>query len=137
MRVGYAFGAPGTIRPFDRIRNQFGVGRMAQAAALAALADQDHVASVVAEVAEGRKDYAALAGELGFTALPSATNFVAIDVGGRERAVAILGRLLEREGVFIRMPGVAPLNRCIRVTIGPRPERQRFAEAMRRVVADL
>jgi histidinol-phosphate aminotransferase len=137
MRVGYAFGAPSTIRPFDRIRNQFGVGRMAQAAALAALADQDHVARVVAAVAEGRADYTTIAAELGFKTLPSATNFVAIDVGGSTCARAILAALLEREGVFIRMPGAAPLDRCIRVTVGRQADRAAFAAAFRRVVAAL
>ena len=137
MRVGYAFGAPETIRPFDRIRNQFGVGRMAQAAALAALADQDHVASVVAAVAAGREEYTLLARELGFTALPSATNFVTIDVGGSACAKTLLAALLEREGVFIRMPGTAPLDRCIRVTVGRPKERAIFAAAFRRVVACL
>ena len=137
MRVGYAFGAPETIRPFDRIRNQFGVGRMAQAAALAALADQGHVASVVAAVAAGRDEYAALARELDCTPLPSATNFVTIDVGGSACAKTILSALLEREGVFIRMPGAAPLDRCIRVTVGRPQERAVFAAAFRRVVAGL
>jgi histidinol-phosphate aminotransferase len=137
MRVGYAFGAAGTIRPLDRIRNQFGVGRMAQAAALAALADQDHVASVVAAVAAGRDEYAQLARELGFTPLPSATNFVTIDVCGNACAKTVLGALLEREGVFIRMPGAAPLDRCIRVTVGRPEERAIFAAAFRRVVAGL
>ena len=137
MRVGYAFGAPEVIRPFDRIRNQFGVGRMAQAAALAALADQDHVASVVAAVAAGRDEYAALARELGFQALPSATNFVAIDVGSGVCAKTMLGALLEREGVFIRMPGTPPLDRCIRVTVGRPADRAAFAAAFRKVVAAL
>ena len=137
MRVGYAFGAPETIRPFDRIRNQFGVGRMAQAAALAALADQDHVASVVAAVAAGREEYAALARELGCTPLPSATNFVAIDMGDGARARRALDHLVEHENVFIRMPGVAPLDRCIRVTVGRPQERAVFAAAFRRVLAGL
>lgn len=137
MRVGYALGAPELVRPFDRIRNQFGVGRVTQAAALAALADQDFVAGVVESTAQGKRDYAALAERHGFRALPSATNFVAIDVGTVERARAILAGLLEREGVFIRMPGVAPLNRCIRVTVGRAEDRPRFAEAFSRVVAAL
>jgi histidinol-phosphate aminotransferase len=137
MRVGYALGAPELVRPFDRIRNQFGVGRISQAAALAALADQDFVASVVAATAEGKCHYARLATEHGFRALPSATNFVAIDVGSVERARAILAALLECHGVFIRMPGVAPLNRCIRVTVGRAEDRARFAQAFGRVVASL
>ena len=102
------------------------------------MADQDFVAGVVAATAEGKRDYARLAAEHGFAALPSATNFVAIDVGSVERARAILLALLEREGVFIRMPGVAPLNRCIRVTVGRAEDRTRFAEGrFGRVVSTL
>jgi histidinol-phosphate aminotransferase len=95
------------------------------------------MAEVVAASAEGKREYADLAAEFGFQALPSATNFVAIDVGSAERARAILTALLEREGVFIRMPGVAPLNRCIRVTVGRAEDRARFAEAFRRVASVL
>jgi histidinol-phosphate aminotransferase len=50
--------------------------------------------------------------------LPSATNFVTIDLGrdgGHARRV--LDEMAAR-GVFIRMPGVAPLDRCIRISLG-------------------
>jgi histidinol-phosphate aminotransferase len=54
---------------------------------------------------------------LGLTPLPSATNFLTIDVGGKPRADALLEALLDR-GVFVRKPWHAPLDRCIRITIG-------------------
>ena len=129
LRVGYAVAEEGAIRALDKVRNHFGVGRVAQAGALTALSDEDHLAAVIAAVAEGRNAYADLAASMGLNALPSATNFVAIDVGGAGRAQATLERLQER-GVFVRMPGVAPLNRCIRVTVGMEAERQLFAEAL-------
>ena len=50
--------------------------------ALASLRDPEFVAGVIAEVAAGRDEYARLAGSLGLVPLRSATNFVAIDVGG-------------------------------------------------------
>jgi histidinol-phosphate aminotransferase len=34
------------------------------------------------------------------------------------------------EGVFIRMPGVAPLNRCIRVSVGPEKELDLFEASL-------
>jgi histidinol-phosphate aminotransferase len=132
LRVGYAMADPELIRAIGKIRNHFGVNRFAQAAAMAALDDPGFTAGVVAEVARGRADYAALADECGGTALPSATNFVTIDVGGVVRARAML-QALEAAGVFIRMPAVAPLNRCIRVTVGPAADRARFAEIFRSV----
>jgi histidinol-phosphate aminotransferase len=132
LRVGYAMAEPTLIQAIGKIRNHFGVNRFAQAAAMAALDDPAFTAGVVAEVAHGRADYARLATDCGMAPLPSATNFVAIDVGDAERAKAIL-QALEAEGVFIRMPWVAPLNRCIRVTVAPPPDRARFAEILRDV----
>jgi histidinol-phosphate aminotransferase len=81
LRVGYALAAPEVARSFDKIRNHFGVGRIAQAGALAALADRGWLESVVARVAAGRARIAAIAAENGLRALPSAANFVAVDCG--------------------------------------------------------
>lgn len=127
-RVGYAVAPRETITGLNKIRNHFGVNRIAQAGALASLADETFVASVVEQVRVGRDDYHALARRLGLPSIPSATNFVCIDVGGGDRARAILARLQD-DGVFVRMPGVAPLDRCIRVTVGTPQERRVFAEA--------
>src|ERR1051325_2350654 len=85
-RIGYAITASETVAAFNKIRVQFGVNRVAQAGALASLRDQEFVSSVVAAVATGRQEYAALAVKLGLASLPSATNFVAIDMGSFERA---------------------------------------------------
>lgn len=118
LRVGYAIGHAEVIRAYDKVRNHFGVTRIGQEAAIAALADQAHLSSVVEKVDRSRKRISAIAGSCGLKPLPSATNFVTIDCGrDAAYAKAILDGLLAR-GVFVRMPGVAPLNRCIRVTAG-------------------
>ena len=118
LRVGYALGAESTIAAFDRIRDHFGVGRVGQAGALAALADPDHLADVVARTAEARERIAALALAQGLAPLPSAANFVTVDLGGDgDHARAVLAEL-GRRGIFLRMPGVAPLDRCIRIGAG-------------------
>lgn len=135
-RIGYAIGHRDLITGLNKIRNHFEVNRLAQVGAMASLEDRDFIASVAAEVSRGRDEIAAMARQHGFTPLPSATNFVTIDVGGPERAKAML-ESLGNEGVFIRMPGVAPLNRCIRVTVGTAADRAAFAEAFDRVVKQL
>ena len=133
-RIGYAVAPSRTIGGLGRIRNHFGVNRIAQAGALASLGDREFIASVVEEVARGRDEYHALARRLGLSSVPSATNFVAIDAGGHgARARALLARLQE-EGVFVRMPGVAPLDRCIRVTVGTGEERASFARIFEGVI---
>ena len=133
-RIGYAVAPSRTIGGLGRIRNHFGVNRIAQAGALASLGDREFIASVVEEVARGRNEYHALARRLGLSSVPSATNFVAIDAGGDgARARALLARLQEK-GVFVRMPGVAPLDRCIRVTVGTVEERASFVRIFEGVV---
>jgi len=87
-------------------------------------------------VEKGKKDIAALADRHGLISLPSATNFVAIDVGNGDRARAIL-KALDAEGVFIRMPGAPVLDRCIRVTVGTPEDRAIFAAAFDKVIAAL
>jgi histidinol-phosphate/aromatic aminotransferase/cobyric acid decarboxylase-like protein len=58
---------------------------------------------------------------------PSAANFVAFDLGTRDRAQAVMQALAER-GVFVRTPGTPPLDRLVRVTVAPEPQRADFAE---------
>jgi histidinol-phosphate aminotransferase len=133
-RIGYAVAAEQTIRAFDKVRLHFGVSLLAQAGALASLADPDFLSGVVTEVAAGRRDYAALGKSLGLPTLPSATNFVAFDTGSPVRARALMEALAARD-VFVRMPGAPPLDRLLRVTVGTAVERVAFAEELRAVVA--
>ncbi|MEM6466887.1 MAG: aminotransferase class I/II-fold pyridoxal phosphate-dependent enzyme, partial [Pseudomonadota bacterium] len=128
-RVGYGIGQPELISAFNRVRNHFGVGRVSQAGALAALADQDWLAQVKGQVAEARARIATIAETHGLEALPSATNFVAIDCG-RDGAFAraVLGELID-QGVFARMPGVAPLDRCVRIGVGTAGDLDAFEAA--------
>lgn len=134
-RIGYAIGAPQVIRAFDRVRNHFGVNSLAQAGALAALGDAAHLARTVARVAEARERIAAIARDNGLAALPSATNFVAIDCGGDDSFARAVLAALGAQGIFARMPWVAPQNRCIRVSCGPRAELDAFAEALPKALA--
>lgn len=133
-RIGYAVTARETVAALDKIRTHFAVNAVAQAGALASLGDEGWAKGVLAAVAEGREDYSRMASDLGFRALPSATNFVTIDVGREGHAKAILEKLLARD-VFIRMPFAPPLSRCIRVTIGTPEQRALFETALREVVA--
>ena len=130
LRVGYAMGSPRIIGGFDKIRNHFGVNRLAQAAALAALEDQAHMNETVATIAKGRERIAAIARANGLTPLRSATNFVTIDCG-QDGAFAkrLLAEIVARR-VFIRMPGPEGLNRCIRVSVGRDDEIDLFEQIL-------
>jgi len=136
LRVGYALAAPEFITGFNKIRNHFGLGRVAQAGALAALADQDYLAETVARIARARDRLGAIARDNGLSPLPSATNFVTIDCGrdgGFARAVLAS---LVAQGIFVRMPFTAPQDRCIRVSAGTDADLDAFAAALPRALAE-
>jgi histidinol-phosphate aminotransferase len=127
LRVGYVIGHRDLIKAFDKIRNHFGVTRPGQRAAIAALGDQRHLRHVTKLVAKARNEIVGIAAANDLVAIPSASNFVSIDCGrDGEFAKRVLDALLAR-GVFVRMPGVAPLNRCIRVTAGTDTDLSIFA----------
>lgn len=134
IRIGYAIGPKRIIGAFNRVRNHFGVNRLAQAAAMAALADQDYLDTVKASIAAARERIAGIARDNGLLALPSATNFVAVDCG-RDGAYAtkILEALAER-GVFIRKPGTPGLDRCIRISVGPAADMDLLAECLPKAI---
>lgn len=135
IRCGYAIGEAQVIGAFEKIRNHYGVSRMAQIAGEAALADQAYLDSVVKRVAAGRQRIAAAAIENGLTPLPSATNFVTIDCN-RDGAFAlkVLQAMLARD-VFIRKPMAPVLDRCIRVSVGLDHELDIFAEELPGAIA--
>lgn len=130
IRCGYAFGEAQVIRDFEKLRNHYGVSRMAQVAGAEALADQAWLRDVVAKVDAGRRRIAAIAAGNGLEPLPSATNFVTVDCG-RDGAFAlkVLENMLARD-VFIRKPMAPGLDRCIRISVGLDHELDILAEEM-------
>ncbi|SDW15007.1 histidinol-phosphate aminotransferase [Ruegeria halocynthiae] len=134
-RVGYAIGAPDLILAFNKVRNHFGMNRVAQAGALAALKDQEWLALVQQRIIEARARINRTARENGLIPLPSASNFVTIDCG-RDGAFAkaVLGSLVE-QGVFVRMPFATPQNRCVRVSCGGEVEMAAFEAALPKALA--
>lgn len=135
-RIAYAVGERSVIAAFNKVRNHFGVNKIAQDGALAALRDQAYLASVQSKVAVARKRIAEIAADNGLRALPSQTNFVAIDCGrDGDFARAVLASLVA-QGIFVRMPGVAPMDRCIRVSVGTDADLDAFADALARALRD-
>lgn len=116
-RIGYCIGERSMIAAFEKVRNHYGINRVGQIGALAAVQDQTYLQQVVAHIVGARDRIAAIARDNGLTPLPSAANFVAIDCGNSDVARSVMDALLARD-VFIRKPGTAPLDRCIRVSCG-------------------
>ena len=118
IRVGYCLGEAGGLAHFEKVRHHYGINRIGQIAGVAAIEDQAYLADVVARIGASREMIGSIVSAHGLVALPSATNFVTVDCGGDATlAKRVLDELLARD-VFVRMPGVAPLNRCVRIGAG-------------------
>lgn len=120
-RVGYAIGHADLINSFNKVRNHFGMNRASQAGALAALEDQQYLAQTLADIADSKQRIGTIVRKYGFEPIPSATNFVTIDCGKDGDYARALVAALIAQNIFVRMPFVAPQDRCIRVSAG-RPQ---------------
>ncbi|MBN9885846.1 pyridoxal phosphate-dependent aminotransferase [Salipiger abyssi] len=135
-RVGYAVGAQPLIGAFDKVRNHFAMNRSAQAGVLAALRDDAWLAEIRDRVGAARTRIVEIAAANGLTCLPSATNFVAVDCGrDGDFARAVLKALVAR-GVFVRMPFVAPQDRCLRISAGTGADLNVLAEELPKALAE-
>ncbi|HMP76526.1 MAG TPA: histidinol-phosphate transaminase [Kiritimatiellia bacterium] len=126
LRIGYAVAPPEGIALLNRVRQPFNVNAMAQAAALAALGDEAHIARTRAMVEEGLDQLSQGLAAMGVEYVPSAANFLLVKVGkGRGYFEALL-----RQRVIVRPVDGYGLPEYIRVTVGTREENQRFLEAL-------
>lgn len=128
LRIGYVMANAEIIAGFERIRNHFAVNRLAQIAATASLQDPDMLPSVERQVIQGRQRIEQLAHRLQLPFLPSSTNFVALDMGSAARATRLLNAL-QQQGIFLRKPQIAPLDRFLRIGIGSPEEQSLFENA--------
>lgn len=85
---------------------------------------------------QGQEQYAALCDRLSMCYLPSGTNLVAIDLGSVTRAVALL-EALQAQGVWVRKPGVPPLDRFVRVSVCTTLEGRVFEEELPKALEDI
>lgn len=127
LRIGYAVADEAVIEDFNKVRLHFGVNLLAQQAAVSAVSDSMHLERVIAGVKAGRNEYYSVAEELGIKCLPSATNFVSFDFGDAKLCARIFERLAEHR-IFVYRPKSAPIDRCIRITIGNESELRQFGK---------
>lgn len=131
LRVGYGIGPVPVIELLERVRMPFNVSSAAQAAALASLEDEAHVASSRALVREQEPRVRRALEELGLDVAPSEANFLLVDI---RRDAALAFEALLRHGVIVRPMGPYGFPMHLRVTIGLPGENDRFLAALREVL---
>jgi len=126
LRVGYGIMNAEVAGMLNRVRQPFNVNALAQAAAVAALADTEYVDASRALNRSGMRELEDGAKALGLEFIPSHGNFVLLRVGDAER---VFRRLLE-QGVIVRPVANYGLPEWLRVTIGLPDENRRFLAAL-------
>jgi len=129
LRVGFAASHPDVADVLNRIRQPFNVNSLALEGARAGLADRAHIARSVALVAAERPRLARELAARGLTVLPSAGNFVLVDIGSAARAAALNEHLLRR-GLIVRPVGNYGLAQYLRITVGRAEENTRLLSAI-------
>ena len=131
LRIGYSVSHPDVADLMNRLRQPFNVNSLALAAALAALDDDDFIAQSIDLNRAGLTHLCEACDDMGLGYIPSAGNFLTIDVGGD--ALPVYDALLQ-EGVITRPIGGYGLPNHLRVTVGTGAENERFLVALRKVL---
>ena len=132
LRVGYAVSHPDVAGLLNRVRQPFNVNLVAQAAALAALDDRQHIADSVQRNRDGMRQLLAGFSELGLAWIESVGNFVAVDTG---RPGAEIFSALLQEGVIVRPVANYEMPNHLRITVGRADENARCLAALGKVLA--
>ncbi len=134
VRIGFGVANPKIIDYMNRVRQPFNVNSLAQAGALAALDDDAFVRKSQENNRDGLQYLYAELDRLGYTYVPTVTNFFLIQgpVAGR----LIYERLL-REGVIVRPLDNYGLPDYFRINVGTPEENRRFVGALERITPQL
>jgi histidinol-phosphate aminotransferase len=128
LRLGYGIGNPELITALEKIRQPFNINSIAQAGALAALDDADHMRRTRDNNAAGLKLYVEAFQKHNLEFVPSAGNFIMVRVGEGQRVFEAMQKL----GVIVRPMGGYQLPEWIRISVGTPEENQRSIESLKK-----
>lgn len=129
LRVGYGIANPELITSLEKIRQPFNINSLAQAAALAALDDDDHMRKTRENNSAGKKFLEDAFRQMNLEFIPSSANFVLVRVGDGQKVFNELQKL----GVITRPMGGYKMPEWIRISIGSPEENQRCIAALKKV----
>jgi histidinol-phosphate aminotransferase len=127
LRVGYAACSPQVREMLEKVKLPFNVNRVGQAAALAALDDEEHLKRSREANQRGKQRLYRLLEECGFEYVPTQANFILVRNGDRPD----LWEGLLRRGVIVRAGEALGLPGHVRITIGDDAQNDRLEAALR------
>jgi histidinol-phosphate aminotransferase len=132
LRIGYGIGPAALLAEMNKIRGPFNTSGIAQAAALAALDDSEHVRRSVESNRAGLAQLTSGLQKLGIKFVPSVANFLLVIFGTDTEPLV---EALLKHGVIVRPMRWMGFPSAIRVTVGTHEENQKFLHALGEVQA--
>jgi histidinol-phosphate aminotransferase len=130
-RIGYGIAPVDQISYFARLKTVFSVNGIAEAGALAATQDEQHIRKTLENNAAGVEYLSKTIGEMGLRVVPTWANFLYVEVGEDAEA---LGKRMQDEGVIIRpLAGGWGAPQAIRITVGTPEQNRKCISVMRKL----
>jgi histidinol-phosphate aminotransferase len=130
LRVGYGNGNPDLIAALEKTRQPFNINSLAQAAALAALDDDEHVRKTRSNNFAGLEFFRRAFRDLKLEFVPSFANFVLVRVGEGQKVFDAM----QKQRVIVRPMGGYQLPEWIRISVGTPQENERALDALKSVL---
>ena len=131
LRIGYSLSHPDIADILNRVRQPFNTNMLAQAAALAAIDDEDHVVDSVKSNTQGLQQYMNAFDALGLNYIPSIANFIAVNIN--KDAMSVYDALL-REGIIVRPVANYNMPEHLRITVGTHEQNDRVINALGKIL---
>ena len=130
LRLGYGIAQPELIAALEKVRQPFNINSLAQAGAMAALDDDEHVNRTRANNSQGMAFLETQFRQMGLQFVPSAANFLLVKVGDGQRVAMDL----QKQGVITRPMAAYQLPEFIRISVGTPAENTRCLETLKKVL---
>src|SRR5205823_6343096 len=130
LRIGYGIGQTDLINVLQKTRQPFNVNAIAQAGALAALADDAHQRETKRVVDTGRAYLEGQFAEMKLNFVPGAANFVMVNVGN---GAATFEELLARKIIVRPLKGYK-LSEWVRISVGTMEQNRKCIAALKEIL---
>jgi histidinol-phosphate aminotransferase len=132
LRCGYGVMHPTLAKVLESLRIKFSVNSLAQAAALAAVKDKDHMEKSRRMIIEGRKYFYEHLDKIGLKYAKTQGNFIWIDFGQNSKEIT---KTLLHEGVIVRPGFVFDVPTHARVSISNEHDNAFFFEKLKKALS--
>ena len=130
LRLGYGIAHPDLVATLEKARQPFNINSMAQAGALAALDDTEHMNLTRDNNVRGLQFFSEAFRQMSLRFIPSAANFILVHVGDGQHVF----EELQKCGVIVRPMGGYQLGEWIRITVGRPAENERCLAMLRQAL---